>query len=28
MAEGASSVEVTAWLAQQLTEAQQAQRNG
>jgi len=28
MAEGASSVEVTAWLAQQLTEAQQAQRKG
>jgi hypothetical protein len=26
--EGASSIEVTAWLAQQLAEAQQAQRTG
>lgn len=28
MSEGASSVEVTGWLAQQLTEAQAAQRSG
>jgi hypothetical protein len=28
MSEGASSVEVTGWLARQLTEAQAAQRSG